>query len=341
MAIFDSKWARSLLEICRYTYAAGFDDARNAADKQDALGWIKAQGDLATDPIILRANATSVACVASYADKNVVAYMGTKTQFNTPANAVASGADWFQNVEAPLVPFRLTPDQLGVASGGAGGHRDLGGRVHAGFLEELAAVQGLVVAQLMKRGGKTRPLYVTGHSQGGAEAALATPAFLAGGFSLAATYTFAAPRPGDAEFAAAVPSTCPIHRIEFGDDIVPHVPPILLNRGARTIVELLRGSRQLGSASNAMLDGVLGAGSELAYRPLGRLCYGSNKTRALRVDLSEGQEAELFYDRLWSLARHPERWAEHHHLAGTSEETAAGRKGNYTALVSEFTLVDQ
>ena len=339
MATFDEKWARSLLEICRYTYAAGFDDARNATDEQETLTLINASGELASEPTILRANATSVACIVSYVDKNVVAYMGTKTQFNTPANAAASAADWFQNLEAPQVPFRLTPDQLGIASAGAGGHRDLGGRVHAGFLEELAAVQGLVVGELMSRGGKARPLYVTGHSQGGAEAALATPALLAGGFSVAETYTFAAPRPGNADLAATVPSTFPIHRIEFGDDIVPHVPPTLLSRGARRIAEVLRGARLPHSATNAMLDSVLGADGDLAYRSLGRLCYGSNKTRALRVDLSEEQEAELFYDRLWSLARHPERWAEHHHLAGTSEETAAGRKGNYTALVSEFTLV--
>jgi Lipase (class 3) len=337
MTIFDQKLARSLLEICRYTYAAGFDDALNAADKKDALKWIEEAGELAADaPTILRANRTSVACVVPYVDKNVVAYMGTKTQFNTPANAVASTADWFQNVEAPQVPFRFTPEQLGTTGTRP---RDLGGRVHAGFLEELAAVQGLVVAELMKRGGKTRPLYVTGHSQGGAEAALATPALLAGGFNVAETYTFAAPRPGNAEFAATVPSTFPVHRIEFGDDIVPHVPPMALSRGLRRTAGLLRGA--LGSTTNRMLDSVLGAGDGLAFRPLGKLCYGSNKTRALRVDLSAKKETELFLDRLWSLARHPERWAEHHHLAGTSAETGAGRKGNYTALVSEFELVDQ
>ena len=335
---FDRKWARSLLETCRYTYAAGFNDALNAPDRKDALTWIKAAGELTQEPKTLRANATSVACVVSYTDKNVVAYMGTKTQFDKPENAVESVADWVKNVEAPQVPFRLTADQLGLGS--AGGQRDLGGRVHAGFLEELAAVQGSVVEELMKAGGKARPLYVTGHSQGGAEAALATPAFLAGGFAVAETYTFAAPRAGNVAFVATVPAAFPVHRIEFGDDIVPHVPPKLLDKSASDIAGFLRRAGFLGKNVNALLDYVLSASGELAFRPLGRLCYGSNKTKALRVDLSDAQDAELFYDRVWSLARHPDRWAEHHHLAGTSDETAAGAKGNYTALVSDFTLVE-
>lgn len=37
------------------------------------------------------------------------------------------------------------------------------------------------------------------------------------------------------------------------------------------------------------------------------------------------------------LIRHPKNWAEYHHLAGTKAEVEAGLKGNYTALVSEFT----
>jgi Lipase (class 3) len=340
MAVFDNQLARLLLEICRYTYAAGFGDTRNAPDRDDALASIRdANAALHDEPTVVRGNHTSVACIASYPDKNVVAYMGTKTQFNSPENARASAADWFKNLKAPLVPFKLTRDQLGVTQADAVDHDDLGGRVHDGFLEELAAVQGLVVAELMKRGGKGRPLYVTGHSQGGAEAALATRAFVAAGFAVAATYTFAAPRAGNDDFAASVPATLPVHRIEFGDDIVPHVPPMLISREARTIVQGLMAIPFLGQAAQTLLGLVLATSTDYAFRPLGRLCYGSNKTRALRVDLSSEQEAALFYDRLWSLVRHPERWAEHHHLVGTSDDARDRRKGNYTALVSEFTVV--
>jgi lipase (class 3) len=177
MMTFDRGFARLLLEICRYTYAAGFDDRLNAGDKQDALNWIKTVGGLLTDePIILRGSKTSVACIAAYPDRNIVAYMGTKTQFNTFDNAMASIKDWSENFEALLAPFKLTSEQLGTGHPQDVDKDDLGGRVHHGFLEELAAVQGLVAEELLKRGGRSRPTYITGHSQGGAEAGLATRA---------------------------------------------------------------------------------------------------------------------------------------------------------------------
>lgn len=341
MMTFDSGFARLLLEICRYTYAAGFDDRGNAGDKQDALTWIKNTGGLLTEePTMLSGSSTSVACVASYPDRNIVAYMGTKTQFDTFDNAVASIKDWSQNLEALLVPFRLTGEQLGGGQSQDVDKDNLGGRVHAGFLEELGAVQDKVVAELQGRGGRSRPVYITGHSQGGAEAALATRALLAGGFPVVSTYTFAAPRPGDGAFAGSVPATLPIHRIEFGDDIVPHVPPTLISTEAQSVVGALTQLPFLPEQARMLLDLVQRANAGNGFAGLGTLCYGSHKTKALRVDLSAEQEAALFHDRLWSLVRHPERWAEHHHLAGTAEDVRHGIKGNYTALVSDFTIVN-
>ena len=341
MMTFDRGFARLLLEICRYTYAAGFDDRINAGDKQDALNWIKSVGGLLTDePIILRGSKTSVACMAAYPDRNVVAYMGTKTQFNTFDNAVASIKDWSENFEALLGPFTLTSAQLGAGHPQDVNKDDLGGRVHCGFLEELGAVQGLVTAELLKRGGRSRPVYVTGHSQGGAEAALATRALLAGGFPVTSTYTFAAPRSGNGEFARSIPATLPIYRIEFGDDIVPHVPPILLSKEMQTIVHGLKAVPFLPEQAQMLLNFVDRANAGNGFTGVGLLCYGSHKTKALRVSISAEQEAALFYDRLWSFVRHPERWAEHHHLAGTTDEVRQHIKGNYTALVSDFPMVN-
>jgi hypothetical protein len=84
-----------------------------------------------------RIPSTSVACVAAYPDINIVAYMGTKTEFSSPEAAVASLEDWTKNAEALLVPFRLSAEQLGVDHPSK---HNLGGRIHNGFLEELAAV---------------------------------------------------------------------------------------------------------------------------------------------------------------------------------------------------------
>lgn len=339
MESFDRNFARLLLEICRYTYAAGFNDHTNTEDKADALSYITKAGGLLNEPILLKGSTTSVACITSYSDRNIISYMGTKTQFNTLGNALASIKDWAQNFEALLVPFKLTDKQLGISHPQGIDINNLGGKVHKGFLEELSAVQSLVVEELLKRGGRDKPVYVTGHSQGGAEAALATLALLVGGFSVASTYTFAAPRPGNAEFAKSIPNALPIHRIEFGDDIVPHVPPFLIDKKILSMVEALKLLPILSEDTKILLDFVLQANAENSFTGLGKLCYGSQKTKSLRVDISTEQEMALFYDRLWSLIRHPEHWAEHHHLAGTTEEVNQGIKGNYTALVSDFAIV--
>ncbi len=51
------------------------------------------------------------------------------------------------------------------------------------------------------------------------------------------TYTYAAPRLGDQAFAASIPVAFPVHRIEFGDDIVPHLLPALIINNVREFVE--------------------------------------------------------------------------------------------------------
>jgi len=340
MMTFDREFARLLLEICRFAYATGFNDHENDKDKQDALNWIRnIEGLTTTEPITLKGSKTSVACIAAYPDRNIVAYMGTKTQFNTLENTRASIEDWSQNFEALLTPFKLGSAQLGTDHPTNIDKDNLGGLVHKGFLEELAAVQYRVVEELLIHGGRNRPVYVTGHSQGGAEAALATRALLAGGFPVVSTYTFAAPRTGNLEFTQSIPATLPIHRIEFGDDIVPHLPPTLISEEEQKIVNALEQLPFVATEVRELLTLLQHGNSKNSFMGLGRLCYGSHKTQALRVDMSREQERELFYDRLWSLARHPERWAEHHHLVGTKGDVSKGIKGNYTALVSDYQLV--
>jgi len=340
VATFDQNLARLCLEICRYTYASQYDTKNNKKAQQDALQWIKQSGDLLTpEPIVVSSGLTSVACISAYPDKNIVSYMGTKTQFDNIQYAVESGKDWTQNLEANLIPFKLSQHEIGEGHPANVDLDNLGGKVHEGFLEELRAIQAKVVLELFKNGGRDRPVYITGHSQGGAEAALATRALAAGGFPVAETYTFGSPRVGDKDFVASIPASIPVHRIEFGDDIVPHVPPVVPGDYAKTIVDALMHIPFLNDQNRKFLQMLQNSYNKTAYAALGTLCYGSNKTKALRVDLSAQEEAALFYDRLWSLIRHPERWGDHHHLEGTNKEVSKGLKGNYTALVSNFKIV--
>lgn len=88
------------------------------------------------------------------------------------------------------------------------------GKVHAGYLEALLDIVEEVKIQLYQA---PRPLYFTGHSMGGALATLA--ATLPPGPD--ATYSFGAPRVGNAAFAAALDG---VVRVVNGDDIAPRYP---------------------------------------------------------------------------------------------------------------------
>jgi Lipase (class 3) len=104
------------------------------------------------------------------------------------------------------------------------------GKVHQGFWQGLSALWGPLVQEIkqqMQVGGKTLPLYVTGHSKGGAMSSLAAIRLkLEEGIVPTAVYTYAAPHPGDVTFADQYQLEIPNHiRYEFGNDIVPHIVP--------------------------------------------------------------------------------------------------------------------
>src|SRR5215471_15733 len=149
MASFDRDLARTLLEICRYTYAAGLGDAENEPDRLDARNWLfldsnpKPLGQPLAEPVVVRSalDRTSVACVTPYPGHNVVSYMGTETAFRqrepTPAALKAiidSLHDWTDNAKGMTAPFTLSGPAIGdpgIAS------VTLPGMVHHGFLQQL------------------------------------------------------------------------------------------------------------------------------------------------------------------------------------------------------------
>lgn len=118
--------------------------------------------------------------------------------------------DWKSNVRAAWV----------VLQGGV--------RVHTGFFQAYWPIRDKLFAtveRLLK--AKPRPVYVTGHSLGGALATMAT-AELANHQerelrdSIAACYTFGSPRVGDRSFDQYV--KVPLYRVTNGVDVVPAVP---------------------------------------------------------------------------------------------------------------------
>jgi triacylglycerol lipase len=132
----------------------------------------------------------------------VIAFRGTQDEL-----------DWMTNVRLRFVTLQ----------GGT--------RVHTGFFQAYWPIRDALFAEVERLlAAKPRPLYVTGHSLGGALACMAT-AELANHEradvrdSMAACYTFGCPRVGDASFDVYV--KVPLYRVTNGVDIVPAVPPAI------------------------------------------------------------------------------------------------------------------
>ena len=104
----------------------------------------------------------------------------------------------------------------------------LPGEVHEGFLGSVDSlwtdVRDEVKKQRAQWGAET-PLFITGHSKGGGMAPLAAMRFLTQEAFASTVVTFAAPKPGNKEFADAYNAAIVQTRYEFAEDIAPHLPP--------------------------------------------------------------------------------------------------------------------
>ncbi|MFC4100825.1 lipase family protein [Paenibacillus xanthanilyticus] len=108
------------------------------------------------------------------------------------------------------------------------------GQTHHGFTDIYMSARK-AIHELLDQLPNDKPLFVTGHSLGGALATLAALDIAANRkHKQLIVYTFAAPRVGDPKFVRKYNHTVPYHvRIQNEFDIVPHLPP-LLYRSPRT-----------------------------------------------------------------------------------------------------------
>jgi pimeloyl-ACP methyl ester carboxylesterase len=100
------------------------------------------------------------------------------------------------------------------------------GRVHQGFSSVLRRSWNQVEQVLAAAEGK--PLFLTGHSMGGALAVLTACRLAKGGRAPMATYTFGAPRVGDRAFCAGY--ALPTYRVVNRLDLVPEMPVASVKR---------------------------------------------------------------------------------------------------------------
>ena len=97
-------------------------------------------------------------------------------------------------------------------------------KVHPGFWAAFGAVKKQIVDKLDESGLEGLPLYITGHSLGGALAVVA--AYALESDRIAAAYTFGGPRVGNLQFGQRIKP--PVYRVIHASDIVPRLPPGIL-----------------------------------------------------------------------------------------------------------------
>jgi hypothetical protein len=155
------------------------------------------------------------------------------------------------------------------------GNKAVPGRVHGGFARGLGEVLDVLletVQRLRNEGGL--PLFVTGHSLGGALAVAAAAALhFTGKVPVHGVYTYGQPRVGDAEFSKAYDEHLgPVTFRYVNDlDVVPHVPAMHMPyaifgrrnnpaiRLGRLVKALLKGEafRDLGRLKLLLADGTV------------------------------------------------------------------------------------
>ncbi len=141
--------------------------------------------------------------VANNRRMSVVAFRGTETKLS----------DWHTDAHVELVPGPL------------------GGKVHAGFYDALGHVWREIEQQLDRFDPQQKtPLWVTGHSLGGALGVLAVARWIDSGRAVAGLYSFGQPRAGDRTFARNFNFAFKPFAFRFvnNDDLVTRSPPQLL-----------------------------------------------------------------------------------------------------------------
>jgi hypothetical protein len=117
----------------------------------------------------------------------------------------------------------------------AGVDTRLGVKVHAGFYQALCSVSDTIQKFLgyspdfnnaRPASGNSKPLFITGHSLGGALAILTALELHMLGFQIAQVYTFGQPRVGNAAFKKLYEDALGdrTFRLVFQEDVVPRVP---------------------------------------------------------------------------------------------------------------------
>ncbi len=171
-----------------------------------------------------------VAAIIGGNKKNLIlAFRGTVMEVRNWKQLLLMAANWLVN---------LACDQVE--------HERHSCRIHRGFSHAIDNIRDQIDDAVRSRLRPGQRFWITGHSLGGALANLTANEFCAAGrVEVAGTYTFGAPRVGDAAFAESCRT--PHYRIENRHDFVPHIPPppSLVGLGRMIVEEPLNALQEL------------------------------------------------------------------------------------------------
>ena len=215
----------------------------------------------------------NAALVGTTSDGIVVAFRGTLSPI--PLND-AGLRDW-------MLDFFAVPKNV------AQGPLIVPGQVHAGLYDATVAIVGDIAKAVLELNPTgSLPVYVTGHSKGGAMASIAAYLLQQGfGIKLQTVVTFASPRPGDSEFQAGYQAVLQQTRYENYGDLVPLLPP------SHTPVDLL----------TCILNRIPDVGPDIArvfneakdwdYKAVGKLQFIEDSTQHYAICDDEGLEPQV------------------------------------------------
>jgi hypothetical protein len=206
---------------------------------------------------------TDACLVGEIADGLVIAFRGT---LPLDLHSIPTLRDWLTDFQAAPIAVQGFP-----------------GLLHSGFSAALSALSPLITDVLAKQMAASpgRPLYVTGHSKGGAMAALAAWSLHQSGITPAKVVTFAAAKPADAAFSRAFNAIRMNYaRYEYDDDIVPHLP---LSTGG--FLDVLAHLPVIGKKFTVL--------NRFDYQPVGPLFYIESNLRIVPDDATLRSRRDL------------------------------------------------
>lgn len=165
--------------------------------------------------------------------------------------------------------------------------RGIPGNVHIGFLNVLERSWPKLLELIQRHATSNKPILMTGHSMGGAQAVISSARLAKLGFPVDSIYIYAVPRIGDTTYANYVDKLFPnrIWRFVNNEDIVPRLPPP--PEAAEAFSRVFPGSSQ--EAIKLVFE-------TLQYKHVGQLLLQDGRGGLSEPRLFEEQEDVSYWD---------------------------------------------